>query len=160
MCTCEILDGVRFSGCIGEYVCVLCLCVPFVWLLFGCFTVSLNMFGSMNDSTDNLAAFENIDPDDNLINQLFPGNGYGDSLYYSFNNLSDVIDDTKITFVNFNVRSFKENLESFRASLVAASINPDVLVLTESWLNDPVEIEGYNSFHLIEEEWWCIRICV
>jgi len=88
-----------------------------------------------------------LDPDDNFINQIYPGNCSFGSMYYSLDKLSDEMSQSKITVVNFNIRSFNKNFEAFQSSLVSAGVSPEILVLSETWLTEPVDMEGYSSFH-------------
>lgn len=96
---------------------------------------------------DNVNYFSDIDPDDNFINQIYPGFGDRSSLYYSIDNMKNIIDVGDIVFLNLNIRSFVKNFDTFSAVLSAMDASPDVIVLTETWLNEPVDIDGYKSFH-------------
>ena len=41
---------------------------------------------------------------------------------------------------------------SYGSTLCAAGITPDIITLTETWLSEPVDIDGYLSFHTFRTE--------
>ncbi|MEL7309012.1 MAG: hypothetical protein AAGK05_14875, partial [Pseudomonadota bacterium] len=51
--------------------------------------ISLCTLYTVENNLDNLSAFHDVDPDENFINQMFSSNGR--SLYYSFSNLREVV---------------------------------------------------------------------
>ena len=102
------------------------------------------MIESLNN---NLPFLSDVDPDDNFINLVYPGLAARSSLYYSTNNFKNAIGDDDFIILNLNIRSFDKNFDLFIAFISSADVNPDIIVLSETWLSEPVNIEGYKSFH-------------
>lgn len=54
------------------------------------------------------------------------------------------------TIVNQNIRSMRQNFDLFVSDLESAKLFPDLIVLTETWINKPelnhFKIKGYNVF--------------
>ena len=61
----------------------------------------------------------------------------------------------KITIFNINIRSYFRNIEDAIAFLSSLSYFPDIIIFTETWLNEiDVEfanLEGYNGFHTLRD---------
>ena len=103
----------------------------------------------LNSNDDNL--LDNIDPDDNFINVIYPGLTTEGSQYYSVNNVKNVLNGRDFEIIHSNIRSFNKNFDSFLAVLSSINAVPDVFVLSETWLSEPVHVEGYNSFHTVRD---------
>lgn len=99
--------------------------------------------------------FSSIDPDDNFYNCVFDSLDQSrQSEYYTvdrFNLLTD--DSSALTLLNFNIRSFNANGDSFLSMLGTLKDDPDIIVLTETWLDDKSKsfcnLLGYHSFHTV-----------
>ena len=80
----------------------------------------------------------------------------GDSDYYtvdSFNNFSKKFNNSKLSVITFNVRSFHKHCDEFIGFLNCINLKFDVIILTETWLSDLnkdiANIDGYNVVHSI-----------
>ena len=78
--------------------------------------------------------------------------------YYDVSQFNDKFscDDVSRVFVlNYNIRSFNKNIDSFIALLESLSSNPDIIILTETWLDsrnsDSACIAGYSAYHTTRE---------
>jgi exonuclease III len=99
----------------------------------------------------------NIDPDCNYFNDLY--NSVDHQYQSDYFNVDGFVEKFKskdkfnFTIVNFNIRSFNRNGDKFIALLDTLSYYPDVIVLTETWLNadnkDCANIDGYSSYHTV-----------
>lgn len=96
--------------------------------------------------------FGQIDPDDNIFNDLFVGSDFTDkSNYYSVRNFNDKfsckVDCLKVC--NYNIRSFYSNQEEFFSLLETLSNAFNVLVLTETRFRsgEGEQVEGYVGCH-------------
>ena len=94
-----------------------------------------------------LNSFSNIDPDVNL--EL----GTQRCEYYTLNEYNNLILDTEQNFklLNFNVRSFHSNHDSFAALLDTLPSLPEAVVLTETWNTaenlSMCTLENYDGNH-------------
>lgn len=97
--------------------------------------------------------FHTIDPDENFFNSIFNSlDQPRQSNYYTVDRYNaNCRGLASITVLNYNIRSFNSNGDTFIALLDSFSSRPDVLILTETWLdaNSAVtcSIEGYEAFH-------------
>ena len=100
--------------------------------------------------------FGDIDPDDNLINDLFSSNNVGSCEYYSIDRYKQKFtENTSFNFslINYNVRSFHANFTPFEGVLESMQSSFSVTVLTET-RNKPqtseiCEINGYSAYHTL-----------
>ena len=99
-----------------------------------------------------------LDPDDNFYNEVYQGLSLTEvSPYYSIENYNSSFKDSpsSLNIFSFNVRSFKRNGELFTSFLKSLYKLPDIVVLTETWIDnidkDTYAMEGYNEFHTIRE---------
>ena len=97
-----------------------------------------------------------VDPDENYLNGLFDSLSTGrDSEYYSVDRLNNQPDgeSSRLMIICFNIRSFNANIEAFLALLSTVHRQPDIIILTETWISDCdaefCNIEGYDSYHTI-----------
>ena len=64
-------------------------------------------------------------------------------------------DNESLSLFHFNIRSLEYNLVHLEALLSNLLKTPDIIALTETWLNqynmDNFFIEGYNAFHIVRE---------
>ena len=102
--------------------------------------------------TDDL--FTNIDPDDNIFNDLFSGLQIENrSEIYTVDRYNDCFnnDTCHFTVFNLNIRSFNANYDGLVSLLDALCVSPDCIVLTETWIAESsvasCNIPGYTSFH-------------
>jgi exonuclease III len=98
-----------------------------------------------------------IDPDDNFFNSIFNSLDQPlQSQYYSVERFNSCFkpDDT-FCIMNFNVRSFNANGDSFLSMLDTLVEPPDIIVITETWFDDrkgnTCDIAGYNAHHTMRE---------
>ena len=97
----------------------------------------------------------NIDPDDNFFDDYYQCLGTEkQSIYYSIDNYNHLCSNSKkfITFLNYNIRSFNANFDSFICIFEENNI-PDIIVLTETWFNSNTvqDIVNYNAYHTVRE---------
>ena len=102
-------------------------------------------FPSMNDN--NNEQFLEIDPDINNFD-----NSLGECNVYTINEFGNVFSYEYFTLINFNIRSFHRNSQTFNTFLESVSNNNlHAIVLSETWnsLNtvDLCVIDGYNAYH-------------
>ena len=86
----------------------------------------------------------------------------GDSDYYtvdSFNNFSKKFNNSKLSVITFNVRSFHKHCDEFIGFLNCINLKFDVIILTETWLSDlnkdVANIVGYDVVHSIRTKKQC-----
>jgi len=105
---------------------------------------------------DSDLAFEinDVDPDDNFFNEFSAdiGGSFSQSKYYTIDSLNSTFSgDIGFTIINYNVRSFNANGLEFCTMLCSLAALPDVIILTETWLNQAsaplCNIDGYVSHH-------------
>ena len=85
-----------------------------------------------------LSLLQYVDPDDKFFNDVYRGLSQLEiSPYYNINNYNETFSDGPATYniVNFNVRSFNKNGDMYSALLQSLYKPPDIVVLTETWLN-------------------------
>ena len=77
------------------------------------------------------------------------------SQYYDIHAYNKLIpvNSNKLNILHINSRSLPKNIDNITAFLNALSVSPDILAITETWLNDTnkhlYQITGYNSYHLV-----------
>ena len=98
---------------------------------------------------------DDLDPDDHLLNNLYPGNDpQSHCKYFSAPQFYALENDPSLNFllINCNLRSFQKNGPSFEVLLQAMPHKPDFLVATETWNTaDNVQLcslEGYEGIHV------------
>ena len=97
---------------------------------------------ALNDDTDNFkfdekSLLDGIDPDKNSVL-------IGNSEYlFDINDLK-VTNEPEISVINFNIRSIKQNFDSFNKILSNFTIHFDVITLTETWLDDSCSLDDYE----------------
>ena len=102
--------------------------------------------------SENINGFLNrIDPDENYFDELFPSiNESGHSKYFTISEFSSLCSNSQnsITILNYNIRSFNCNSNSFFASFDFSTL-PKIFVLTETWFNagNVQDIPGYMCYH-------------
>ena len=97
---------------------------------------------------------ENIDPDQNCINAIFnawsDSNGETAKIYSvaDYNKLKST-NNNFLTYMTYNIRSYRANYDTFESMFYNSGSFPDVLVLTETWFTavNTENIAGYNSYH-------------
>ena len=110
------------------------------------------MFADINDGIGNV--MPDVDPDLNYFDGDNDGNQLDVFSLYEFNNkiISTSTPDTFL-LTSLNVRSFFKHRDDITSVISAMARQPDVLVLTETWLNvddeDYATLEGYASFHTV-----------
>ena len=96
------------------------------------------------------------DPDFNYFDNIVKDNTCLKYNSSSFNNISDF---DEFSVLSFNIRSFHKNIDEFIASVNVFKDKIDVLILSETWLNDSTvslcNLEGYNAFHSIRSSRTC-----
>jgi hypothetical protein len=113
----------------------------------------------MIDSLPMNDKFTDLDPDCNYFNNLYSS---VDQQYQSddysveaFNSKFQNKENSNISLINFNIRSFNKNIDNFTAVLNSLCFVPDDIVLTETWLTNDnkiyANIDNYKSFHTIRE---------
>ena len=92
-----------------------------------------------------------FDPDLNFYDQITEGNSLNSCRYYNINEINNCFYENikSLKIVNYNVRSFNANFEQFYA--IFTKVNPDILILCETWFNDYCmsEVENYFSYHIV-----------
>ena len=95
-----------------------------------------------------------LDPDLNYYTELVSSNTT-ESKYYSIEeyNKSFRQNSSYINLINFNIRSYFANFDSYAALLGSLSVETEVLVLSETWLTEEklsgANIAGYEGYHTV-----------
>ena len=77
------------------------------------------------------------------------------SKYYDIHAYNKLIprNSNKLNILHINSRSLPKNIDNITAFLNSLSVSPDILAVTETWLNDTnkhlYQLSGYNSYHLV-----------
>ena len=114
-----------------------------------CKTVSdINMF---NNSYSQLHSTNNPGNDLSDVNETYSNTTTIKSSKYIFG-LSDIKYTTSrknCTFLNFNIRSIRQNFHKFCGCLSNSSIRIDIIILTETWLNNEANIKDFaiDGYH-------------
>ena len=93
------------------------------------------------------------------INEMYGHLNFDEiSNYVSLNEFNSKFchhNDNILSVIHFNIRSLDTNITHMEAFLSNLNQNPDVIALTETWLDDNNKdnypIEGYNAFHVVRE---------
>ena len=104
--------------------------------------------------SERLNNFEEVDPDSQFFDSLFPNSNSSNSCnYYTLDELNNSIINSSLnlSLINCNIRSFSANGTAFEAILHSISNRPKFIVFTETW-NSPdsfnlCNFEGYNAIH-------------
>ena len=101
---------------------------------------------------------EDIDPDSNFFSAINPSlHSEMQSTYYSADNYNALYENgtPHLTLVNFNIRSFFANIDMFLGYMNNLTSTPEIIVLSESWLNKDNEpnctIEGFIGHHTVRD---------
>jgi len=98
---------------------------------------------------------EDIDPDNNVFNNHFSSTSHEcQSCYYSADKFIETISDyrTKLSILNFNIRSFACNIDQFLCYMQAFDFNFQMFCFTETWFSNAVStvsLPGYRDYHTI-----------
>ena len=105
-----------------------------------------------------VSLLESIDPDDQLINDIYPNNDIdNNSQYYSLQNFNSlqIPQNQNLSLLNCNIRSFNKNSVSYEAMLQSMSHKPPLLVLSETWNTaESVQLcrlDGYTGVHVFRD---------
>lgn len=100
----------------------------------------------MTQFSDNY--LDSIDPDQNF-HSVNSCEYYSLSDYNSF--AIDTQSDSNLNLLNFNIRSFHSNSDSFEALLGSLNIKPKFIILTETWNRDSIlnlcRLQNFVGFH-------------
>ena len=92
---------------------------------------------------------EDIDPDTNLLEEVFPPDLCQYRTVNEFCSLD--LNDKNFSLLNYNIRSFSKNNTIFQSLLDSLNINFKCIVLTETWNHEDnlslCRLPGYNGFH-------------
>ena len=115
---------------------------------------------------DNLytTLFSNDDDDDVdhdigalSINEMYDHLNFDNmSKYYDlpqYNDIANQSSDSTLSLIHFNIRSLSTNLTKVEALLESFNKNPDIILFSETWLNDEdkgsIKINNFQSFHVV-----------
>ena len=95
-----------------------------------------------------------LDPDIHYLGGLFDSiEASQQSLYVNVEEMNNLISKHRnyLSFLNYNIRSFNANSDSFFSMFSNQNNIPNILCLTETWFKTDFtqEIEGYSSNHVI-----------
>ena len=92
--------------------------------------------------------FQDIDPDLNILNQIYCGTNGENSLYYTIDKYNQVFsrsNDLKI--FHSNIRSFNANSDLFDGILDSFTETPEIFCLTETWFStNNASLYNYQNF--------------
>ena len=96
-----------------------------------------------------------LDPDENHFHDCYDSLNDNICKYYTVSDFIRKMSVNKkgLSMINFNVRSFNANFDSFISIFDDFETTPDVLVLTETWFRDNSlkEIPYFHDFHTNRE---------
>ena len=98
--------------------------------------------------------FSVIDPDANYFDLSSYQSAPVNSNYISVSDFKELMDSSSgFTCLNYNIRSFNKNFDTFFCLFEQRKQFPDVLVLTETWFDVDSfrNIPGYQGFHAVRE---------
>ena len=115
------------------------------------------LFDDINQKEDNIDAF-NFET--NMITKI---SGQYDtnslSRYFNFqeyNSATDLLGKSYLNIIHLNIRSLHKNCGSLKSLLTCLPKLPDVIALTETWLQEHTKhlysLEGYTPFHLVRTD--------
>ena len=97
---------------------------------------------------NNNNALDYIDPDSNYFDssEFIQPNS---SNYVTLNEYAQIPKD--FTILNYNIRSFRANFDSFSSIFETHSHFPEILVLTETWFTNSYteSIAGFDDYHVV-----------
>ena len=102
------------------------------------------------------SVFQDIDPDDNILNMLYGGEGVESdrSMYYTIDKYNESFCDSSLFKIfHANIRSLNANGDSFFSFLGSLHDMPEIFCLSETWLSENTmglySCKGYSSFHTV-----------
>jgi hypothetical protein len=102
------------------------------------------------------AMLNDVDPDENFLNSILPSFGPDQqSQYYSVSRYNSYFHKLphSLSIFNCNIRSYNANIDSFTSMLSALCKQPEIFILTETWLSESnanlASFIGYKSFHTV-----------
>ena len=99
-----------------------------------------------------------IDPDDNILNNLYPDNNHSKiSSYYTVQRFNDTYKNLNFfSILHTNIRSINANSDQFVSLLNSLCVHLDCFILTETWLTDnsvnTANFNGYKAYHVIRQD--------
>ena len=114
-----------------------------------------HLYGTLYDNDQSHNDTDNITME--IVNQL---HGHLDfqtiSNYYdlfTYNNLCKSHHTHNLNIIHVNSRSLPKNSDNINSLIKSLHIQPDILVITETWLTDNnkqlYELTGYHSYHIV-----------
>ena len=79
-----------------------------------------------------------------MLKAVFVGNPVDYSLNFNCEKLLSEECQSRLSSLNFNIRSIKTHFEEFEASLLCANLKPVIISFTETWLREEKEAELYR----------------
>ena len=101
---------------------------------------------------------DSVDPDGNFWSS-FSNSGAleSQSQYYTIDEYNGEFkpSNSSLTIVHSNICSYYANIDEFLATFGALERKPDIVILTETWLNEyncsGANIDGYRSYHTLRD---------
>ena len=115
----------------------------------------MSVFGETFDSTLSDRVLASVDPDNNFISEILDSVRSNEiSQYVTIDQFNDSYQGSNLfSIFNLNIRSFFANEDKFSAFMSSLTVEPSVLVLTETWLTEVnrnyCNLDGYSAFHTI-----------
>ena len=95
--------------------------------------------------------FFNLDPDNNHYFECYEDQYSHSCQYISISEYNARIGqkNSGLTLLNYNIRSFNRNFSSFISLFEDLNTTPEILVLSETWLNENslAEVQYFNAYH-------------
>jgi len=104
---------------------------------------------------DHEVLLEDIDPDDNIFNNYFASiSADCQSSYYSAERFIDIMSgyETKLSIVNFNIRSFSSNVDNFLSFMRTFDFEFHIFCFTETWFSSDEctpSLAGFDAHHTV-----------
>lgn len=113
----------------------------------------LNNFEEQNE-----AMFNDIDPDNNILNNMYSNfQSNTKSSYFTVNNYNSSFRNHSNYFsiIHQNIRSIGRKIDDLSQFIQSLCKQPDILVISETWLDDTSKIycniDSYNSHHTVRK---------
>ena len=115
---------------------------------------SANLYDTLYDDDD-----DDLDPGMLALNEMYGHLNFDAMSNYitldSYNK-TNPSDGNVISIFHFNIRSLEYNLVHLEALLGSMLQSPDIIAITETWLNSEnmncYSLDGYDSYHVVREK--------
>ena len=81
-----------------------------------------------------------LDPDENRFSNSYQPDPESICSYSTVSEFNKMLknNNSGLTILNYNIRSFKKNFDSFISIFESYNETPDILILTETWFSETI----------------------